>query len=417
MLAFLRRNPQFRRLWGAQVVSSTGDWLGRIATLSLIASLSGAKQATLVGLFFALEYSLRTLPTAIFGALAGPLADRLPRRTLMLTADFVRAGIVCCFLFVDEPGELWLLYTLIFLQMSVSIFFDSARSGALPNTVRKEDLHTAYAISAATFSMMLALGGFLGGVLVEVVGIGGVFLCDAATYLVSAAFLTGLRLPPTPRQPERLRVVDVVKFTDLRRGFKHTRALGIWPILFSKVLWSPCGGFLVLFPILAKRYQPEATVEELAPLIGMFFMARGIGTGIGPWLSKRLLGSDRASLIRQTWGGMLLGSFGYLGLYFASDQNTSLLMVAIAHIGGSAQWVGSTTYWQQTIDDAFRGRVFACEFALMTVSFAVFALVGGLLYDFTLDVRLTILVLVAITFVNSQFARVWFRRLPRTATG
>lgn len=412
MLAFLRRNPQFQKLWGAQIVSSTGDWLNRIAVLALIDQLGGTGQAAFTGLLFALEYALRTLPTTIFSGLAGPLADRLPRRTLMIVADVVRAAVVLCLLLVDRPEELWLLYALIFLQMSVGIFFDSARSGALPNTVQRSDLHLAYALSAATFSTMLSVGAFLGGVLVSRIGIQGVFLCDAATYLLSACFLIRLELPATPRQPQPLRARDVLRFTDVRRGFGHVRDLGIWPILFSKVLWSPCGGFLVLFPILARRYEPEGSVEELSWLISLFFIARGVGTGIGPLISKRLLGSHRASLIRQAWGGMLLGGLGYLALIFAPNLELSLLAVTIAHVGGSAQWVGSTTYWQQAIEDGFRGRVFACEFALMTLSFAVFAFVGGITYDLTLNLEATLGLLVVVSLACSQVARIWFRRLP-----
>lgn len=61
--------------------------------------------------------------------------------------------------------------------------------------------------------------------------------------------------------------------------------------------------------------------------------------------------------------------------------------------------------------------MFACEFALMTLSFAVFAFVGGITYDLTGDLEVTLAGLVAITFVSSQVARLWFRRLPRTAVG
>lgn len=416
MLALLRRNPRFARLWGAQVVSALGDWLNRIAILALIGKLGGGGQAAGVGLLFAVEYVLRMLPTATFSPLAGPLADRLPRRAIMITADVLRSAIVLCLLTVDEPGELPRLYALIFAQMAVAIFFDSARSGALPNTVAREDLHGAYALSAATWSTMLAVGAFLGGTLVEVVGIQAVFALDALTYLVSAGFLIGLVLPATPRQPEPFRFRDVLLMTDLRRGFAHTRSLGIWPMLFSKVLWSPCGGFLVLFPLLAAHYDGGGGVpdmEEVGGTIGLLFAARGVGTGLGPLLSRRFFGSSETTLVRMTWGGMLVGASGYLALAFVDTLGPALLFVVLSHMGGSAQWVGSTTYWQRRIDDAYRGRVFATEFLLMTLSFSVFALLAGLTYDLTGSLRTVMLLLVGVTAVGGLVGAAWFRVLPR----
>ena len=111
-----------------------------------------------MGLLFGVEIVIRMLPYALLSPIAGPVADRLPRRLLMVTADLLRAGVVLCYLSIDEPGELPWLYTLMVAQMSLAIFFDSARSASVPNTVPKEELHEAYALSAATWSTMLALG-------------------------------------------------------------------------------------------------------------------------------------------------------------------------------------------------------------------------------------------------------------------
>jgi MFS family permease len=414
MIKLLTQNPQFRQLWFSQVVSAIGDWLNRIATLVLIGEL-GADGAQLgVGIMYAVEYSLRLMPTALFSPLAGPLADRFSRRAIMVSSDLARAVVVLCLLLIREPEHLRYLYMLIFAQMSLSIFFDSARSGALPSTVAKEDLHAAYSLSAATWSTMLALGGALGGILVELIDTSGVFIVDAATYLLSAALLLNLRLPPVPKHPQAFHVLDVLLLRDLRRGFAHVRSLGILPILFSKVLWSPCGGYVILFPLIARRFeQGDFGVREAGAAIGMLFAARGLGTGFGPIIARWIGGSSEAALIRQTWCGMLVGSLGYLILPFAPSLATAALCVCFAHMGGSAQWVGSTTYWQRRIDDAFRGRVFATEFLLMTLSFSFFAILSGVLYDATGNMDLVIWCLVGLTTVGGLGARLLFARLPR----
>ncbi|MCP5022294.1 MAG: MFS transporter [bacterium] len=414
MFGVIRRNPQFRQLWFAQVVSATGDWLNRIATLVLIGELGGGEAQLKVGLLYGIEYALRMLPTAVFSPLAGPLADRLPRRAIMVTSDLIRAVVVACLLLIQDPDHLQYLYGLIFLQMSLGIFFEAARSGALPNTVPKEDLHEAYALSAATWSTMLAVGGFLGGVLVEHIGVGGVFITDATTYLCSALFLWKLRLPPVPTHPESFRLLDILQLRDLRRGVSHVRSLGILPILFSKVLWSPCGGFVILFPILAQRFaEGPVGIQEAGSAIGLLFAARGVGTGVGPLLARRLGGSSEAMLLKQTWGGMLVGAVGYVILPFAANLWLAATCVMVAHMGGSAQWVGSTTYWQRRIDDAFRGRVFASEFLLMTLGFSTFAVLSGWMYDRIGDLDTIIWSFASLTTLGGIIALLLFRKLPR----
>jgi MFS family permease len=249
VLAVATRNPQFARLWLAQFVSQTGDWLNRVATLVLIGSVGGSGPVLGVGALFGAELALRLLPSAALGPLAGPVADRLPRRMLMVASDLTRALVVLGFLLVREPGHLPFLYALIVLQMAIGIFFDAARTAALPDTVGKDDLHDAYALSAVTWSITLCFGALAGGWIVQWVGVAGAFVFDAATYLVSAVFLIGVHLPPVPKQEEPFRWRDVFLMTDLKRGLAHARALGIAPILWTKTYWGAAGGYLVLLSL------------------------------------------------------------------------------------------------------------------------------------------------------------------------
>ena len=216
MFAVLKNNPEFRKLWFSQVISSAGDWFNRMAILALIGELGGPDIGTGLGALFAVEFTLRLLPSALFSPIAGALADRLQRRTVMIFTDLLRAAIVLGFLFVDEAHELPLLYGLLFAQMSVGIFFDAARSASVPNTIAPEDLHTAYTLSAATWSIMLALGAGLGGLLLNVVGLQGVFLIDSATYALSAVFVIWLRLPPTPSGQARVAAGALVTWAQAR---------------------------------------------------------------------------------------------------------------------------------------------------------------------------------------------------------
>ena len=380
-LGVLRRNPRFVRLWGAQVVSMAGDWLNRMALLVLIGELGGADAQLGVGLLYGLEMALHLLPTALFGSLAGPVADRVPRRLVMVLADLLRAGVVLGYLVVDEPGELPLLYALLFTQMGLSIFFESARSAALPSLVARGDIHAAHALSAATWSTMLALGAALGGLFTEAFGTDAVFFGDAATYVVSALLLLGLRMPAPPKLATPFRWVDIATFADMRRGLEHVRAQGVLPAVLAKTFWWPAGGYLTLLSVAGKlRFGP---LEGAAIATSTLYAARGLGTGLGPILARRRWGSSDASLRFQIGLGFACAAVFYALFGWQHELWIAAVCVFAAHMGGSTIWVASTALWQTHVHDAFRGRVHALDFSSMTLAFSAGGIATGLFYDAT----------------------------------
>ena len=361
MLGVARRNPRFRRLWLAQVVSEAGDWLNRVAILTLIGNLGGGQAAAGgLGLLFGGELAIRLLPSAFMGPLAGPIADRLPRRFLMVAADVVRASIVVGFLFVQRPEQLPLLYGLLALQMSVGIFFQSARSASVPNTVPRAELHEAYTLTAATWSAMLSIGALLGGLLVHWIGTSGVFVVDAVSYLLSAVLLIGLRLPSPPEQAEPFHLRNVLLGVDLRRALAHARALGVLVPVGAKTLWGGAGGFLVLLSLAAnERFDAGSGWPALfeggsaATAVGLLYCARGVGTGLGPILARRFHGSSERALYLQVATGFAVGALGYVAFAFCDRLVPALLWVVFAHMGRQHA-VGRL---DRPLADARRGRV------------------------------------------------------------
>ncbi len=414
MLSVVRQNPSFARLWYAQMISGTGDWLNRVAVIALIGELGGQEAFVGVGMLFALEFATRMLPTALLAPIAGPVADRVSRRALMVTSDLVNAATVPCFLFVREPEHLPLLYGLVVLQMGISMFFHAARQGALPNTVPKESLHEAMALSAATWSLVLSVGSVLGGLLIAAIGRQGVFLIDSLTYIVSALVLVGLKLPPVPARAEPFHWKDILLFRDVRKGFAHIRALGLTPMLFTKTMWGGCGGYLVMLSVVGKERFGMATAELTATAAAgaatsLLFAARGVGTGIGPIIAQKLLGQSDLALKRQISSGFLIAVIGYAGFAIAPTLPLAFLAVAFAHLGGSALWVASTTYIQKKVDDEFRGRAFALDFQFMTVSFIAGGFLAGWLHDGGTPIPSTVLLLCGCVLVMGSLWT-WFAR-------
>lgn len=369
----------FRRLWLAQIVSQLGDWLNHLAQLVVIGRLAGTDTALKVGFLFGLELFLRMMPTAVMGPFAGGLADRLPRRTLMIAADLIRCVVVLGFLLVREPGDLWLLYTLSVLQMSVALFFDASRSGTVAESVHRRDLQTAYALTAATWSTTLALGAWIGGALTERLGTDFVFVLDALTYLASAGLLVRLTIARKPASREPWRLSEALRLKDIKLGWQHATERGVQRAVLSKAAWGGAGGFLCILSISGRVVWGD--VFGVAAATGYLFAARGLGTGIGPMITRRLFPDSDNSLRWQITCGFLIGALGYAVFGATTNMPLALGAIAFAHSGGSILWVSGTVLWQRAVDDEFRGRVYALEVFVLTLSFSVSALCSGLLYD------------------------------------
>lgn len=400
------------------MVSQAGDWLNRLAVLSLIASLGGTGAALKVGGLFSLELALRMAPAGLIGPFAGPAADRLPRRLVMVSVDVLCALVVLGMMLVRDAEDLPYLYGLLFMQSSLAIFFHTARSGALPSTVRSEDLHGAIALSAATWSVMLALGTSLGGLLMLVVSLKGIFIIDAATYATSALLLSRLKLPPVDKHPQAFRFRDALLLTEIRRGWRHARAIGVGPVLFAKSFWGGGGGFLVMIPILAStRFAQgadavEGAVADVAGAgfaTGMLYAARGLGTALGPILGRAFIGQSDKRLLQQISGGFWVAALGYSLIPFCSNLWAACACVSLAHLGGSAIWVSSAAHWQRHVSSEFRGRVYAMELLGMTLAFSLGGFIAGGLYDASEEAD-TVLWTMAAIVVTCGLAWTWTAR-------
>ena len=414
MFEVLRKNREFQKLWGAQVVSYAGDWLNRIALLALIGQLGGASELFGVGMLYAIELAFRLLPSVFFGPVAGSFADRISRRGMMIMTDLLRAGVVLAMIFVQDPSQLPWLYALLLVQMGLATFFESARAAALPNTVEAGDLHAAYALSAATWSTMLTAGMVLSWLAIDHLGVTGMFVLDAGTYIVSAILLLFLRLPAMPEQTEPFRWGDVLRLVDMRRGLAHARAVGAMPGLDAKAFWAPIGGFLVLLSVVGReRFGVRAGMDEIAlakaagGATAILFAGRGLGTGFGPVIARAWFGSSDRALLRVTGAGFVIAAIGYAAFGIATNLWLAAACVLVAHLGGGALWVASTTFWMGRTDDAFRGRVKAIEMWMSTFAITLGGFAGGLVFDLSDSIELAVAVLATLTLVAGWF---WARR-------
>jgi MFS family permease len=384
----LRENRNFRRLWYGQIVSQLGDWLDSIALFTLLLNLTGSGQA--VGLLFLAEF----LPGALIGPFAGVVVDRLPRRFVLIASDIGRAALVLLLLLVNGPEDLWLLYLAVIGKMSMAAFFEPARSAIIPSLCSRDELVSANAVSSATWSAMLALGAAVGGLVAGTLGVRAAFLLDAASFLLSAMLIATVRVPGQrqPAKGERLapagaagqprsrRPVVISVLAELREGLAYvlTHREVFW-LTFSKGFWSLGGGVLLLLTLFGRDIFPLG--RDGAISIGLLYAARGVGTGIGPLVALRMGGDGPRFLRRAVVVAFFITGVGYIALSGAPLLLVAALCVLFAHIGGSIQWTFSTALLQARAPDRLLGRIFATEYAAMTLATALSAYAAGAARD------------------------------------
>ena len=399
-LELLRGNRSFRFLWLGQVVSQMGDWFDTIAVYTIALQLTGSGRSV------ALIMVARFLPSVIMGPLSGVVADRFSRRSIMITADVLRAIVVLGFLLVRRPDQMWLVYVLTVLQLAFSAFFEPAKTAAIPSIVSDSELLPANAIASVTWSAMLTLGAAIGGFVAGWFGTDVAFVLDSLTFVASAILIASVRFPKRPaRAKTKLTVGKALGITDTLEGaryVKHRRR--VFTYLMVKPAWGMGGGILTLLAVFGEKVFPVA--GKTATGIGVLFTARGIGTAIGPIVARRWAGETRKQMQVAIGIAFLIGGVFYIAFGISRSFALALLFLAIAHTGGSILWVFSTVLLQREVEDKFRGRVFAAELALLTLTMAGSNyLVGELMDRFGFSVRV-VTVGVGTFFVLPGF--IWF---------
>jgi MFS family permease len=371
----IRNNRNFRQLWLGQVVSQLGDWFDTIALYTIILNLTGSGRD--VGLLLVARF----VPSFIFGPISGVLADRFSRRSIMIVSDLLRALVVLGFLFVRRADQLWIIYVLTVAQLALSTFFEPAKTAVIPSIVSDRELVPANAIASVTWSVMLTVGAAIGGIVTGWFGTDVAFILDAATYVLSAALIARVKVPKRePREKAKLSVRGALGINETIEGVRYVKNRPpLLAFLLVKPAWGLGGGILTLLGVFGERIFPVG--NSAATGIGVLFAARGIGTAVGPIVARRIAGDGKQRMQTSIGISFLIGGAFYIAFGSSSSYALAYLVVGIAHMGGSILWVFSTVLLQQTVEDRFRGRVFAAELALLTLTMAASNYITGELLD------------------------------------
>jgi MFS family permease len=188
--ALLRRRD-FGLLWAGGLISETGDWFLLVGLPVWVLQVTGSSLVT------ATVFLVGLLPSLVVGPLAGVLVDRWDRRRTLVAVSLAQAGFLLPLLAVDGRGDLWVVYVVMAVEAVLAQFNDPARNALVPALVGRDDLVGANALIGLNGNLARLVGSPLGGVLVEVAGLPGLVVGDAASFLLGAV-LIGLVRPRPP---------------------------------------------------------------------------------------------------------------------------------------------------------------------------------------------------------------------------
>lgn len=375
-IELVSRNKDFRHLWIAAVISMLGEWFNTIALFFLILEYTGSE--FLLGVLF----TVRMLSFALLQPIIGLLADRFNRKTLMVVSNLAQSVLALGFLLVDGPEDMVWMLGLSGVMMMLHGSYMTAERAALPNVVDEADLATANALDAASWSTALCIGAMLGGVVVSIWGVDAAFIIDSITFLIGTLFLINLKLPQE-RDIDMDGPLFSTAFRNIVKGWKRIRSEPrLFRIVFAKASWNIAGGGLAgVFLVLMGA---DITGFGAAFGFGLFFFARGLGTGLGPILARNVFTNPNRwpSLVGQ----LIVGSgFFYLLVGMTLDINLwlTVILVVIAHSASGANWVLSTILTQQWVEDEIRGRVFSTDMLILSLAFSASTSVAGYLMEYT----------------------------------
>jgi MFS family permease len=287
----------YRLYLSAQAISTTGLWMQRIAQDWLVLELSGSVAA--VGVAVALQF----LPVLMFGLVGGVLADRYPKRTLLMLTQTIAAtlAVVLGLLALTGTAQVWHVYLIATLLGFVTVVDNPTRQVFVAELVGDRHVRNAVSLNSSVFQFGALVGPALSGLLIHAVGQGWSFLINAASCLVVVIMLAVIRLQPgTVTVPDRTP-------GQLGAGLRYLREVS--EISWTIVLVATMGILGLNMPVILAAFANS----EFATGVGGYSLFNSL-TAVGA-LSGALLSARRVQVVRlRTLVGLLIGFGGVLAV-------------------------------------------------------------------------------------------------------
>jgi MFS family permease len=337
------RNGSFRNLWVSSLLSTVGSQVSRLGLILYVFDTRG--QIVSLALLIVVD----ALPGAVAAPLAGAVVDRLNKRVVMVVSDLSR--MIFMLVILVHPS-LVVIYIMTALHSIATVFFDPAKSAAIPLIVKQEDLTRANGLDQSAANFTLIAGPVLGAILLRQFGLTACLLFDAASFLVSALLLARVSIRQVERQKIDLSAAGAVN--EIKEGgqylLRHPLALQLTFLLFVALsctsLWIPLAPFFI-------RDQLGASEHLLGWQTGLF----GLGAAIGGLIAPRLV--DRFGTGVTLFAAFLGEAISMMLYSVVSRVGISMLVIFVWGVILSIIVVPFYSILQKIVEERFLGRVFS----------------------------------------------------------
>jgi MFS family permease len=360
------RHRRYAAFWTGAFASNIGTWMETVAVGVLVTSQTG--EAGWAGIVAAAGF----VPNALLGPLGGALADRVPRRRLLLLSVSVQtllAGLLTVLAAFDVTPP-WGVTLIVLASGCAGAVGFPAYQSLMPDLVPREELAGAVALGSAQWNLGRVIGPALAGIVIDVGGFEWAFAINTLSFFAVIAAIAPLRLPPPQhRQGESISHA-------IREGARYSRREpGIRAVITYLALNSIFAApFIALVPAMALTvfHDEEAGTAALvtAQGVGAVVMALALGG-----LAARF-GHRRVLLVALVALPVVL-------LAYAIAPTLEVAVVAIFFVGGVYLCCLSsfTTIAQLRAHDAMRGRVMSALMVFLGILYPIGSIVQGWIAD------------------------------------
>lgn len=356
----------FGSFWLSQTVSGFGDQLTVIALAALI------WQMTHSSLFTALGVIVATIPHAVFGFFAGPIADALGRKRTLVLCDLGRAASISLIPLVIVLGlPLAALFLLVFVATLFSSLFTPTRLALLPDLVEPQSIASANSFVQVSDRTTEIAGKAVAGVLYVALG-PIIFIADAITFLASALLLMRISLRETQSGPLSLGAVLADAGTGLHViGRNETLAANLLFSLLAQVSVAVANTLTPVYLFREFAAGPEAFgIAEAALAFGVVLFSALMPTLIA----------------RRGKGALVVAGFGMyglvlVGLALAPTLQAAFVLFFLAGVANAIFLIPNITIYQEHTPAEVRGRVFSTRYALLNLVWLPVMVASGALAE------------------------------------